>query len=198
MTSQGAAPARQRRHPRSRRPALDATDYAILDLLQKDASRSDAEIARRVGLSASGCRKRLEKLEQGQVLTGRIARIDRHSVGLGLLCFVQVTLTHHRRGPKEVFTHRIGELDEVLECHFLTGEHDYLLKVVATDNRHLERILAEDLASIPGVDRLRTSIVLNEVKGTSRLPLPSQTGDSAIGPSSPLSQTISPPGIPTE
>ena len=71
----------------------------------------------------------------------------------------------------------------MLECHLLTGEHDCLLRVVATDNRHLERILAEDLAAIPGVDRLLTSIVLNEIKGTTTLPLKRQTEEPAPDPS---------------
>ena len=162
--------------------ALDATDHAVLDLLQEDAGRSDASIARQVGLSASGLRKRLTKLEQKQVIKGRVALLDRGAVGLGLLCFVQVTLVRHGPGTTREFTDRIQELVEVLECHFLTGEHDYLLKVVATDNRHLERILAEDLAAIPGVDRLRTSIVLNEVKRTTTLPLQPPTEKSAPGP----------------
>ena len=173
------------KHVRARRwnAALDETDHAVLDLLQEDAGRSDAYIARRVGLSASGLRKRLTKLEQRQVIKGRVALLDRGAVGLGLLCFVQVTLTHHRRGPTQDFSDRIRDLPEVLECHFLTGEHDYLLKVVATDNRHLERILAEDLAGIPGVDRLLTSIVLNEIKGTTTLPLRRRTEEAAPHPS---------------
>ncbi len=158
---------------------MDATDHAVLDLLQHDAGRSDAHIARQVGLSPSGLRKRLDKLERRQVIKGRVALVDRHAVGLGLLCFIQVTLTHHRRGPTQEFTDRIRDLPEVLECHLLTGEHDYLLKVVATDNRHLERVLTEHLAAIPGVDRLHTSIVLNEIKRTTTLPLPPQTGEAA-------------------
>jgi len=170
---------------RGQRERMDAIDHEVLDLLQQDAGRTDAYIARRVGLSPSGLRKRLDKLERRQVIKGRVALLDRDAVGLGLLCFVQVSLTHHRRGPTQEFTDRIQDLPEVLECHFLTGEHDYLLKVVATGNRHLERILAKDLAAIPGVDRLRTSIVLNEVKGTTTLPLRSPTEEPAPDPSAP-------------
>lgn len=161
---------------------MDAIDHEVLDLLQHDAGRSDAYVARQVGLSPSGLRKRLDKLERGRVIKGRVALLDRDAIGLGLLCFIQVTLTHHRRGPTQEFTDRIQELPEVLECHFLTGENDYLLKVVATGNRHLERILAEDLAAIPGVDRLRTSIVLNEVKGTTTLPLRPPTEETVPNP----------------
>lgn len=167
---------------RSPRKALDAMDHAVLDLLQQDASRSDAYIARQVGLSPSGFKKRLDKLEKRRIIEGRVALLDREAVGLGVLCFIQVTLTHHRRGPTQEFTNRIRELAEVLECHSLTGEHDYLLKVVATDNRHLENILAEDLGAIPGVDRLRTSIVLNEVKRTTTLPLQTRTEETDPDP----------------
>ena len=105
----------------------------------------------------------------------QVTLLDRNAVNLGLLCFVQVFLSHHQADAVRRFSKVISELPEVLECHFLTGEHDYLLKIVARDYRHLEHILADELASIPGVDRLLTSIVLNEIKRTTALPLESRT-----------------------
>ncbi len=150
---------------------LDATDYAILELLQEDSDRTDADLARRVALSASGLKKRLRKLEERGVIQRQVTLLDRNAVDLGLLCFVQVFLSHHQPDAVRRFSSVVSGLPEVLECHFLTGEHDYLLKIVARDYRHLEHILADELASIPGVDRLLTSIVLNELKRTTALPL---------------------------
>lgn len=150
---------------------LDAKDYAILELLQEDANRTDADLARRVGLSASGLKKRVRKLEDGGVIQRQVTLLDRNAVNLGLLCFVQVFLTHHRTGAVRQFNKAISEFPEVLECHFLTGAQDYLLKIVAPDHRHLEHLLADQLAAIPGVDRMQTSIVLNEIKRTTVLPL---------------------------
>lgn len=157
--------------PRTSARPLDATDYAILRLLQEDSSRTDAEVARHVDLSASGLKKRLRKLKERGVIQGQVTLLDRNAVELGLLCFVQVFLTHHQPDARQQFSEKVRELPEVLECHFLTGEHDYLLKIVARDYRHLEHILADQLAGIPGVDRLLTSIALNELKRTTALPL---------------------------
>ncbi len=153
------------------RPHLDATDHNILKLLQEDAGRTDADLARRIDLSASGLKKRLRKLERQGVIERRVTLLDRNSVDLGILCYVQVFMSHHQAREIQPFADRVGELDEVLECHIVTGEHDYLLKVVAHDYQHLEHILTRGLATVPGVDRLLTSIVLNEVKSTTALPI---------------------------
>ena len=163
-----------RERPRRRRSGprpLDSLDYAILQLLQADSSRTDADLARRVGLSASGLKKRLQNLRQRGVILNRVTLVDRHALDLSLLCFVQVVLAHHEPDTVLQFRDVVESIPEVMECHFLTGEHDYLLKIVARDHRDLERILAEKLAATPGVDRLSTSIVLNEVKRTTALPL---------------------------
>ena len=162
---QAAVPRRSAGRP------LDATDFAILELLQEDSNGTDADLARRVELSASGLKKRLRKLQDRGVIQRRVTLLDRNAVDLGLLCFVQVFLSHHQADAVRHFSDAVRELPEVLECHSLTGEHDYLLKIVARDDRHLEHILANQLAAIPGVDRLLTSIVLNEIKRTTALPL---------------------------
>ncbi len=170
-----ATPQRRRSTPRP----LDEIDHAILNLLQADSNRSDAEVARRVGLSASGLKKRLKRLSQHGVLQSRVALVDRHAVGLRLLCFVQVALTHPDLGTAQPFRKAVKNIPEVMECHSLTGEYDYLLKIVARDHADLERILAKHLTSAPGVDRLLTSMVLNEVKHTTALPLKAPPRDAA-------------------
>ena len=97
--------------------------------------------------------------------------VNREAVGLDLLCFVQVMLAHHRPESVKAFPGRINHMAEVLECHFLTGEVDYLLKVVVGNHEGLQQFLFEKLMKVEGVDRIRTSIVVKEVKSTTSLPL---------------------------
>ncbi len=160
--------------PAGRRPTarpLDATDYAILELVQEDSSRTQVDLAHRVDLSVSGLKKRLRRLYACGVIKRRVTLLNPEALNLNLLCFVQVVLGHHQPDAARQFCDMVRELPEVLECHALTGEHDYLLRVVARDNRHLQRLLANQLAAAPGVDRLLTSIALDEIKSTTALPL---------------------------
>ena len=150
---------------------LDATDYAILKLVQEDSSRTQLDLAHRVDLSLSGLKKRLRRLQACGVIKRRVTLLNPDALNLNLLCFVQVVLGHHQPEAARQFCDMVRELPEVLECHALTGEHDYLLRVVARDNRHLQRLLANQLAASPGVDRLLTSIALDEIKSTTVLPL---------------------------
>ena len=150
---------------------LDATDHAILELVQEDSNHTQVDLARRVHLSVSGLKKRLRKLYACGVIKRRVALLDPHALNLNLLCFVQVVLGHHQPEAAHQFCDMVRELPEVLECHALTGEHDYLLRVVARDYQHLLQLLTDQLAASPGVDRLLTSIALDEIKSTTALPL---------------------------
>ena len=150
---------------------LDDMDRKVLRLLQDDGRISSAELARRVNLSAPGLQKRLKKLEQKGVIDRYVTLVNREALGLDLLCFAQVTLTHHQPDCVKNFCTRVQSLQEVLECHYLAGEFDYILKVVVANHHHLEKLLREKIIPIPGVDKIRTSIVLNEVKASTSLPL---------------------------
>jgi DNA-binding Lrp family transcriptional regulator len=150
---------------------LDEMDKEVLRLLQEDGRMSIAELARRVNLSTPGLQKRLKKLEQKGVIDRYVTLINREALGLDLLCFAQVTLTHHQPECASNFCTRVQGLPEVLECHYLAGEFDYLLKFVVSNHQHLEKLLREKIIPIPGVDKIRTSIVLNEVKASTSLPL---------------------------
>ncbi|MDJ0691002.1 MAG: Lrp/AsnC family transcriptional regulator [Xenococcaceae cyanobacterium MO_188.B32] len=150
---------------------LDEMDREVLRLLQDNSRISSAELARRVNLSAPGLQKRLKKLEQKGVIDRYVTLVNREALGLDLLCFAQVTLTHHQPECVSNFCTRVQGLQEVLECHYLAGEFDYILKVVVADHRHLEKLLREKIIPIPGVDKIKTSIVLNEVKASTSLPL---------------------------
>jgi DNA-binding Lrp family transcriptional regulator len=159
-------PAEPKRHFR-----LDALDRKLLAYLQQDARVPTAELARRLALSGPGLQKRLRKLEEQGVVRGYTALVEREAVGLDLLCFVHVTLAHHRPQSVKRFPERVKGMPEVLECHFLTGEFDYLMKVVVANHDQLEKFLFEKLMKVGGVDRTRTSIVVKEVKTSTSLPL---------------------------
>lgn len=154
-----------------RAPRLDDRDWRLLALLQDDARVTSAELARKVNLSAPGLQKRLKKLEQRGVIRRYVTLLDREAVGLDLLCFVNVSLAHHRPDSAERFRDEMKVMPEVLECHYLTGEFDYVMKVVVANHTELERFLFEKLMRVEGVDRVRTSIVLNEIKVSTALPL---------------------------
>lgn len=150
---------------------LDHIDRQILFLLQENSRITSAELARQVKLSAAGLQKRLKKLEESGVIDRYVTLVNREALGLDLLCFAQVTLAHHQPECVGQFCDRVKGLPEVLECHHLAGEFDYLLKVVVANHQGLERFLSEKIIQIPGVDKIRTSIVLNEVKASTSLPL---------------------------
>lgn len=157
---------------------LDEIDRQILHLLQNNSRIPSAQLARRVNLSAPGLQKRLKKLEESGIIEGYVTLVNREAIGLDLLCFAQITLAHHQPEYVGQFCDRVKELPEVLECHHLTGEFDYLLKVVVSNRQHLERFLFDKITRIPGVDKIRTSIVLNEIKASTSLPLPEAAIDS--------------------
>ena len=154
---------------------LDTIDLDVLRYLQEDARLTHTELAKRVSLSPPGVVKRLRRLEQAGVLRQYTAVIDRESVGLDLLCFVHVTLGHHQVEAVRRFREAIVEVPEVLECHHVTGEFDYLLKVLVRNHHALESFLVEKLTPLPGVDRIRTSVVLREVKATTAVPVVSSS-----------------------
>jgi DNA-binding Lrp family transcriptional regulator len=156
---------------KDKRAAIDDLDRRLLVYLQDDARVTSAELARRTSLSAPGLQKRLRKLEHRGVIQRYTTLVSREAVGLDLLCFVHVMLAHHRPNSVKRFPSRIKGLKEVLECHYLTGEVDYLLKVVVADHDHLQKFLFEKLMKVAGVDRVRTSIVLKEIKASTALPL---------------------------
>jgi Lrp/AsnC family leucine-responsive transcriptional regulator len=150
---------------------LDEKDRLLLRLLQENSRISSAELARHLKLSAPGLQKRLKRLEENGFIEGYVTLVSREALGLDLLCFTQVTLSHQHPECAGEFCERMKNLPEVLECHHLTGEFDYLLKVVVPNPQRLEQFLTEKIRNVRGVDRIHTSIVLREVKTSTSLPL---------------------------
>jgi Lrp/AsnC family transcriptional regulator, leucine-responsive regulatory protein len=141
---------------------IDQRDCQILHLTQRDASLAQAEIARRVGLSTAAVHERLKKLEASGVIRRWTAVVDPASVGASVTAFVEVFLDHPRHEP--ALLERVAALDDVLECHHVTGEFSLLLKVRVHDMEALRQLLLHQLGSLEGVSRTRTVVVLSTEK----------------------------------
>lgn len=150
---------------------LDRYERKILQLLQEDASLSTAAIAERVGLSASPCWRRIDRLEREGFIRRRVALLDRHKVGLNAHIFAQVKLNAHGRANLDEFTAAIRELPEVLECYVLMGQVDFMLRIVAPDIEAYERFFFDRLSQLPGVQEVNSTVALSEIKATTALPL---------------------------
>ncbi len=149
---------------------MDENDRIILNALQNNSRMTISDLTDLVELSTSGVQKRLKKLEDQGFIDSYVAILSRSHLGLGLLCFVEVSLGIHDRQEVADFDKTIQALPEVLECHRLTGGADYLLKVVSHDREHLDYFLMDVLMPTPAVDKIKTSIVLKEIKETTALP----------------------------
>ncbi|NOK59950.1 MAG: Lrp/AsnC family transcriptional regulator [Chloroflexi bacterium AL-W] len=150
---------------------LDSIDIFIVQLLQIDGRLSNVDLARRVHLSPPATHARVRRLEQEGYIRTYTAILDRDKMQFDLLCFIQVSLQLHQIESVEGFRTAIYQMPEVLECYHLTGEYDYLLKVIVRDRKDLERFLVERLTPLTGVERIHTSIVFTEIKSTTALPL---------------------------
>ncbi len=152
--------------------ALDRTDLRLLALLQRAGRASNADLAAQVNLSPSACLRRIQRLESAGVVAGYAARLDPKALGLGLQAFVRVQLEKHGAPGIERFVRAVQDWDEVVACHALTGDMDYLLHVYVRDLEHFSRFLLDRLLDASGVADVNSSFVLRTVKGFSGLPLP--------------------------
>lgn len=150
---------------------LDATDIAILDVLQGDARISNTELSDRVGLSPSACLRRVRRLEESGVIDGYVALLRAEVVGRPTTVFVEISLSSQREDDLDAFENAIRTAPEVMECHLMSGESDYLVKVQCADVADYERIHHRHLAVLPSVSRLRSSFALRTVVSTTQLDL---------------------------
>ncbi len=150
---------------------LDPIDRHILLLLQADASLSTAEIANRAGASQSSCWRRIEKLESAGIIKKRVALLDRHKLGLEMMVFAHVKLQSHGQRTLPKFEEAIRQFPEVVECHTLLGETDYLLRVITRDTASYEAFFRKHLSQVAAVQFTNSSMSLSEVKCTTELPL---------------------------
>jgi DNA-binding Lrp family transcriptional regulator len=151
---------------------LDTMDLRILRELQDDGALTNVELARRVHLSPSPCLARVKALEQAGVIRRYVALADPKALGLGLSVFISISLKAQSREALAAFEQRIAEHDEVMECYLMTGDSDYLIRVAVADIAALERFILEQLTPIPGIEKIRSSFALKQVRYKTALPLP--------------------------
>lgn len=150
---------------------LDEIDQIILSELQANSRISNVDLAAKVELSPPAVHGRIKRLEQDGYVQAYTAILNREQLGYDMLCFVGVKLELHQRKHVDQFHETVQTMPEVLECHFMTGDSDYLLKIAVRNRKHLEQFLLERLSILPGIARINTSIVLTEIKNTTVLNL---------------------------
>lgn len=143
---------------------MDKVDRLLVHALQDDSSRSLAELAELVGASTSGCHRRIKSLEAAGLITGYSAVLDPHRLGLKLQAFVEITLNSQSREAMDRFEQAVGDFDDILECHLMSGNADYILRIAATDLEQFDRIHRECLSRLPGVSSMRSSFAIRTIK----------------------------------
>lgn len=151
---------------------LDRIDLQLLAELQRAGRLTNAELAERVHLSPSAALRRVQRLERDGVIAGYRAEVDPERIGLGLQAFVRIQLTRHDAESIAAFTAQVDASDEVIACHALTGDMDYLLHIAVRDLEHFSRFLLDRLLGQAGVADVNSSFVLRTVKAFRGLPLP--------------------------
>jgi DNA-binding Lrp family transcriptional regulator len=150
---------------------LDNIDFKILDALQSDARLTNVALAKRVNLSPSPCLARVRALERRGVIGRYVALVDPASVGLGLSVFIQVRLERQVEETLNRFETAVSQFPEIVECYLMTGDSDYLLRVVVPDVPALQEFVISGLTRIAGVSSIRSSFALRQVKYDTALPL---------------------------
>lgn len=150
---------------------MDETDWRILARLQENARISNVDLAKAVNLSPSPCLSRVRSLEQRGLISRYVALLDPLKLSLTVSVFIQVSLEKQMRNSLDAFESSVLARDEVMECYLMTGESDYLLRVVVPDVQFLERFIVDYLAKIPGVASIKSSFALKQVKNKTAFPL---------------------------
>ena len=149
---------------------MDAKDRQIVRALQKDGRLTNQDLAERVALSPSPCLRRVRLLEERGIITGYAARVDAKAYGLSVTAFIRIALQCHEKDSVRMFEARVAEIDEILECHLMTGDADYLLKVMVADLDAYEAFVRNRLHSIPGIASINTSLAYGVVKDSKVYP----------------------------
>ncbi|MFP6779068.1 MAG: Lrp/AsnC family transcriptional regulator [Alphaproteobacteria bacterium] len=150
---------------------MDYIEYKLLNSLQKNARLTNLELAKQVGLSASPCLRRVKTLEETGVITGYSAIINQNKVNLSVNVFVQVSLERQSEERLQVFEEKIMEYEEVMEAYLMTGEADYLLRIVVKDLQAYEKFLKDNLTQIKGIASIRSYFSLKQVTRKYNLPI---------------------------
>jgi Lrp/AsnC family transcriptional regulator, leucine-responsive regulatory protein len=151
---------------------LDPTDRKIIEILQANSNITNAQLAQEIGLSPAPTLERVKKLENSGVITSYHALVDLTSVGLGVSTFVTVSLKGHNKENINKFIKEIKNVPEVIECHHVTGQYDFILRMVSSDIPSYQNLMLEKLSNIEVVDNLQSTIILSTFKDSKSVPLP--------------------------
>ena len=150
---------------------MDSYDRAILEVLQREGRISNVQLANRIHLSESACLRRVRTLEKAGIIERYTAIVNQQKAGFPGNVFVSITLQRQDQADLQTFEEAVREVPEVIECYLMTGEFDYLLRVVVSDAADFERIHSQHLTSLPGVARVQSSFALRTVRKSSVLPI---------------------------
>jgi len=150
---------------------LDKLDFQILKLLQENSNITNLSLSKRIGLSPAPTLERVKKLEKNGIIKSYHAEVNPVALGLNVQTFILVTIGWHKENAAENFLRKVNEIDEVTECNIITGDGDFLLKVICKDLQAYQNLLFNVLSQIPEVERLKTLMTLSTVKNRKVLPL---------------------------
>ncbi|RYG45882.1 Lrp/AsnC family transcriptional regulator [bacterium] len=150
---------------------LDEVDLQLLGILQADGRITNADLAKRVGLSPPSVLQRVRALEKAGLVKGYVALLDHDRLGLRITAWVQITLSLHQDQAIERFRTQVSELPEVMECYHVSGDYDFLVKAVVRDMKAYEQFVSKKLSKIRGIGKINTSFVFGVNKHTTQIPL---------------------------
>jgi DNA-binding Lrp family transcriptional regulator len=151
--------------------SLDRYDRTILEVLQREGRVPNSELAARVSLSESACLRRIRALEASGLIEGYAAVLNEQKAGLGVNVFVSITLERQERADLAAFEQAVRKVPEIMECYLMSGDYDYLLRVVVADTADFERVHSRHLTSLPHVARVHSSFALRTVQKSRELPV---------------------------
>lgn len=156
-------------------PKLDKIDRKILDILQKNAKITNAQLSKEIGLSPAPTLERVKKLETLGVIDSYHAKLNTAKIGLGISTFVMIKLTGHDKESIRAFINAINKIDEVIECRHVTGTSDFILRVIAKDIASYQQLMLDKVNEVQVVDSLQSLVILSTFKDSKSLPIPEET-----------------------
>ena len=150
---------------------IDAIDKKILRTLQKNAKITNAKLSKEIGLSPAPTLERVRKLESKGIISGYHAKLDKSKIGLGVSTYVMVSLKGHNKKNLDSFIEKISDVDNIVECHHITGSGDFILKVVAKDIESYQKLMLEKVSEIEVTDSLQSMVILSTFKDKKQMPL---------------------------
>lgn len=151
---------------------LDKIDRKILEILQADAKITNAQLSKEIGLSPAPTLERVKKLETSGLIKSYHAELDTQMLGLGVSIFILISLSSHKMNQINKFIEKINALEEVIECHHITGSGDFLLKVMTTDIPSYQKLILDKLSQIEEIGNMQSMVVLANYKQSKVMPMP--------------------------